>query len=163
MNGMTFIRKGPHEGVYLDGAWAWNPPISPMIDCGVDEIWLVRVFPKTRETIPTTPGERKDRKDELWQNSLVEHELAKIAFVNKWREVLNKGIDAGIEAAIDETGLKRKHFKPITVEVIPMERDLPARSTMVNTASFIQDMMDYGYHQAHRFMLEKDEERKKAA
>jgi NTE family protein len=162
-NGMTIIRKGPHEGVYIDGAWAVNPPISEMIDCGVDEIWLVRVFPKTRETIPGTPGERKDRRDELWQNSLVEHELDKIEFVNKWLEALNKGIDAGIKAADYESERKRKHFKPITVEVIPMERDLPAKAAMVNAASFIQDMMDYGYHQAHRFMLEKDEEEKKAA
>jgi NTE family protein len=162
-NGMTFIRKGPHEGVYIDGAWAVNPPISHMIDCGVDEIWLVRVFPKTRETIPSTPGERKDRKDELWQNSLVEHELEKIEFVNEWLGELNAPILAAQKDNANESREKkydREPFRKIEVAVIPMERDLPASSAIVNSVSFIQEMMDYGYHQAHRFMLEKEKREK---
>lgn len=146
-NGLTWIKRGPHQGVYLDGAWAVNPPISDMIQCRVDEIWLVRVFPKTRAAVPEGPGERKDRRDELWQNSLVEHELDKIAFVNKWRDALNAGI-----TAIDP---QHRPFRPITVRVIEMERDLPARAAMINTESFITDMIDYGYRQAHRFMQER--------
>jgi NTE family protein len=75
VNGLTEIKQGRNQGVYCDGAWGTNPPINNMIDYGVDQIWLVEAFPKERRQIPRTPAERKDRKDELWQNSLVEHEL----------------------------------------------------------------------------------------
>ena len=40
VNGMTEIKDGPNKGLYLDGAWGTNPPIRPMLDCGVDELWL---------------------------------------------------------------------------------------------------------------------------
>jgi len=43
-----------------------------IIAMSMEELWFVEVFPQKRETIPKTPGERKDRKDELWQNSLVQ-------------------------------------------------------------------------------------------
>lgn len=155
-NGMTVIKTGSNEGIYLDGAWGINPPISGLIDYGVDEVWLVQIFPKARETIPSSPAERKDRKDELWQNSLVEHERDKIEFVNKWRKALNAGI-AEIEP-------DRKEFKLISVRTIAMERDLPAGAAFVNSKSFVEEMMDYGYHQAHRFLHElEDADAKKAA
>lgn len=84
INGMTTIEGGAHQGTYLDGAWGQNPPIDAMIDFGVDEIWIVEIFPKFRERVPNTLGERDDRKEELWQNSLVEQQVHMIRRVNEW-------------------------------------------------------------------------------
>lgn len=142
-NGLTVIKEGPHEGIYMDGAWAINPPISDLIDYGVDEIWLVQVFPKRRAQLPAKPAERKDRRDELWQTSLIEHELKMINFVNKLVES-------------DKTIAK---YRLVKVETIPMERDLPWGATIINTKSFMTDMMDYGYHQGHRLMEKKGAEK----
>lgn len=84
INGMTTIEGGARQGTYLDGAWGQNPPIDAMIDFGVDEIWIVEIFPKFRERVPKTLGERDDRKEELWQNSLVEQQVHMIRRVNEW-------------------------------------------------------------------------------
>jgi NTE family protein len=135
VNGMTLIKEGPNKGLYLDGAWGTNPPINPMIDYGIDQLWLVEVFPQKRETAPATPGERKDRKDELWQNSLVQHELDDIERVNQWIESGRLNNDDG-------------RYRHIEVRKMPMTKDLPAGAALVNSESFIREMMDYGYENA---------------
>jgi NTE family protein len=135
VNGITVIEEGRNKGTYCDGAWGTNPPISCLIDYGIDEIWLVEVFPKIRKDVPDTPGERKDRKDELWQNSLVEHELDDIDRVNRWLE----------SGRLKNQDGKYRH---IEVRKMPMTLDLPAGAALVNSASFIREMMDYGYTQA---------------
>lgn len=139
VNGITIIEEGPNKGVYCDGAWGTNPPIAPMLDYGIDELWFVEVFPKKRAEIPRTPGERKDRKDELWQNSLVEHELYHIEKVNEW-------LDSGRLKNED------KKYRPIKVKKMPMLLDLPAGAAFVNSPSFIQRMMAYGYEHAPIFL-----------
>jgi predicted acylesterase/phospholipase RssA len=146
-NGLTVIKEGPEEGIYLDGAWAINPPISDMIDFGVDEIWLIQVFPQQRASIPATPAERKDRKEELWQNSLIGHQRKMIEFVNKWLSALNDGISKNHK--------EHQGFRLIEFHVIPMERDLTWSAKIVNAPSFIEGMIDYGYHQAHHFIEKK--------
>lgn len=160
-NGLTVIKEGPHEGIYMDGAWAINPPISDLIDYRVDEIWLVQVFPKRRAQLPAKPAERKDRRDELWQTSLIEHELKMINFVNKWRDALNAAIVKEDKTIADENqtiAKEDKTYRLVKLETIPMERDLPWGATIINTKSFMTDMMDYGYHQGHRLMEKKDAE-----
>jgi NTE family protein len=137
VNGITTIKEGPNKGVYCDGAWGSNPPINPMIDYGVDELWLVEVFPKKREKVPSNPAERKDRKDELWQNSLVEHELEEINRVNRW---LKEGKLSG-------------DYRHIHVKKMPMTLDLPAGAALVNSPSFLKDMMGYGYSNAHQLLV----------
>jgi NTE family protein len=92
-NGMTTIVTPPHEGTYLDGAWGDNPPINELLDYNLTEIWFIQHFPKTISTVPRTPAERAARKDQLWQNSLVEHEREFVEFVNKWRAAINDAIN----------------------------------------------------------------------
>jgi NTE family protein len=140
INGITVIEKGPNKGTYCDGAWGTNPPISCLINYGVDEIWLVEVFPKIRKDVPETPWERKDRKDELWQNSLVEHELDDIDRVNRWLE----------SGRLNNQDGKYRH---IEVRKMPMTLDLPAGAALVNSASFIREMMDYSYAQARKLWV----------
>ena len=96
MGGTTTIVTPPHAGTYLDGAWADNPPINELLDYRLDEIWIIQCFPKAIPTLPQTPAERRERKDELWQNSLVEHEREFVDFVNRWHGTINDAILAEI-------------------------------------------------------------------
>lgn len=84
INGMTKIERGRHVGTYLDGAWAENPPLKGLLDGGVNEIWIVEVFPKQCAELPKTFAQREDRREELWQNAVVEQQLAFINRVNLW-------------------------------------------------------------------------------
>lgn len=145
MNGITVIQEGPNKGVYLDGAWGTNPPLDAHTEFGVDEIWLVENFPKVRAQIPSSLAERKDRKDELWQNSLVEHEIKMINFVNKNLEVLNE------ERA-------EKPYRYITIRRMPMLLDIGSVGIAVNSRDFIKKMMDYGYSIACDFMVNMNTE-----
>ncbi len=91
LNGITQIISPAYawkniSGYYLDGGWSENPPVSTLTDCGVDQIWLVEVFPKERAKLPETYEERADRREELWQNSGVEQQLAFINKLNLWIE-----------------------------------------------------------------------------
>lgn len=92
MNGMTEIDdiKGIsneallHKGHYLDGAYAVNPPMSALTNCTVDEIWMVEIFPKRCFDELDSIEKREDRREELSQNALVEHQLYFINKVNFW-------------------------------------------------------------------------------
>lgn len=139
VNGITTLTEGPNKGVYCDGAWGTNPPLTPLIDYQIDELWFVEVFPKKRKEVPQTPGQRKDRKDELWQNSLVEHELYYIQKVNEW-------LDSG---RLNNVNGKYRH---IAIKKMPMLLDLPAGVAFVNSSSFIREMMKYGYDHAYVFL-----------
>lgn len=97
MGGVTTIVTPPHAGTYLDGAWADNPPINELLDYHLEEIWIIQCFPKAIPTAPRTPAERKERKDELWQNSLVEHERQFVDFVNRWHDAINAAVLSDIE------------------------------------------------------------------
>lgn len=136
------IKEGPNKGDYCDGAWGTNPPLTPLIDYSIDELWLVEFFPKERKSMPMTPAERKERKDELWQNSLVDHELYIIEKVNEW---LASG-------RLNNEDGKYRHIK---LKKMPMLLDLPAGAAFVNSPSFIQDMMVYGYDHAKIFLTDK--------
>ena len=141
VNGVTIIEEGPHKGVYCDGAWGANPPLTPLIDYDIDELWFVEVLPKKRKNLPRTPAERKDRKNELWQDTLVEHELRCIEKINEW---LASG------RLQNEDG----RYRFIKIKKVPMLLDLPAGADLVNSTSFIQRMMAYGYQQASHFLTD---------
>lgn len=163
-NGMTEIESGPNAGIYLDGAWGDNPPLTPMMDYGVDEIWIVEVFPKQRPSIPKSHEERKDRKDELWQNSLVEHEIKMIEFINDLVDIVKREniILPDILKNSKRSGTPYRH---IAVQRLPMLLDLAPGAAFVNSPSFIRKLMDYGESNAATFMInrEKDEQAAKKA
>jgi NTE family protein len=149
VNGLTEIKEGSNKGVYCDGAWGTDPPIDPLIDYDIDEIWFVEIFPKERQQIPKTPAERKDRKDELWQNSLAEHELRYIRKVNQWLEQGRLVNDPKRKGDPDY-----KTYRQITVKKMPMLLDLPAGAAFVNSPSFLREMMAYGYKYAGLFLMD---------
>ena len=92
LNGLTRIDKIDgiddmdllHEGEYLDGAYSQNPPISPLTKAGVDEIWMVEIFPLRHEFELDSNEKREDRKEELLQNAPVQHQYDFINKLNFW-------------------------------------------------------------------------------
>ncbi|MBL8408941.1 MAG: hypothetical protein JNJ81_14220 [Candidatus Accumulibacter sp.] len=86
INGMTTIKEGRHAGTYLDGAWSENPPLKGLLSARLDQIWMVEVFPRRCAEIPDTFAEREDRREELWQNAVVEQQRTFINKVNLWIE-----------------------------------------------------------------------------
>ena len=116
VNGWTIIKNGKNQGIYLDGAWGSNPPLSEFVDRvpGLEEIWLVEFFPKYHGAIPATPLEREERRNQLWQNSLVEHEIEEINDRVRVRRITHN---------------------------FPTE----PKSTVVNNPKCIGEMMNYGY------------------
>src|SRR3974377_536596 len=142
VNGITIIQEGPNKGDYCDGAWGTNPPLTPLVYCSIDELWLVQFFPQERKNLPKTPAERKERKAYVWTNSLVDHELYFIDKVNEW---LASG-------RLNNEDGKYRHIK---LKTMPLFLDLPAGVGFVNTPSFIQEMMDYGYDHAKIFLTEQ--------
>jgi predicted acylesterase/phospholipase RssA len=140
VNGYTTIATGPGAGTYCDGAWGTNPPLTPLIDCGVQEIWVVQVFPKKRLQIPRTHAEREDRKEELWQNSLVEHEHRMIDKVNEWL--------AGSPV------LQKAGKRQISVKTLAIDKDLGVGDKFVNSWPFMREMMKHGRECAETFLRE---------
>jgi NTE family protein len=140
MNGMTKVEGRTHRGTYLDGAWGENPPIDIMIDFDVDEIWYVEIFPQRRARLPRTHGERENRKEELWQNAMVEQQFYMIEQVNQWLK----------EGKVDP-----RQFRHIEIRKIPMELEFTPGARLVNAPSFLLGMMDYGFKSTLHF-LEKN-------
>jgi len=171
VNGTTEITYGSYKGTYLDGAWGQNPPVDDLLDYEVDEIWIVEIFPKLRGTLPRTYAEREDRKEELMQNALVEHELHMIDKVNKWigsgrlitdyteyRDYLNwraerygeKSLDNEIVALSEE---EFKTFRHIETRRMPMMLNFTPGARIVNSPQYLRDKMDYGYANAKHFLI----------
>jgi hypothetical protein len=106
----------------------------------VQEIWLVQVFPKKRLEVPRTHAEREDRKEELWQNSLVEHEHRMIDKVNDWL--------AGSPV------LQKEGKRQIAVKTLAMDKDLGVGDKFVNGWPFMREMMKHGRECAGTFLRE---------
>jgi predicted acylesterase/phospholipase RssA len=139
INGLTVIKDGPDQGYYCDGAWGTNPPLNRLLKYNIDELWLVEFFPQERQNLPRTPAERQERKDELWQNSLVNDELYFIDKVNEW-------------LAADRLKNDDGRYRHIRLKRMPMLLDLQYGEAFVNSPSFIRDMMAYGYEHANIFL-----------
>lgn len=135
--------RGKNQGIYLDGAWADNPPLSEMVGeeesdrpvHSLHEFWIVEYFPKYDANIPSTPLERQRRRDELWQNSLVEHEKKEIG--QKQEQAAQKN--------------KQEAIKPC-VRRIAHNFPIEPKASMVNNPLFLKTMMSHGYAAASCFV-----------
>ena len=140
INGMTTVDSGAFTGTYLDGAWAENPPLNGLLDAGVDQIWMVEVFPKRCAAIPDTFVQREDRREELWQNAVVEQQLHFINKINGW---------------LADGSLTNKKYRPVETHCIslpPEMQCLTAGARLVNSPAFLIDKMEFGRANALRFL-----------
>jgi NTE family protein len=76
-------------GLYWDGLFSDNPPTGELIRDDVvgaenipDEIWVIKINPTLRSRAPTAPDEIVDRRNELYGNISLFHQLANIAKLN---------------------------------------------------------------------------------
>ena len=135
------------EGVYWDGVFSQNPPISDfvrgMTDARAkpDEIWVIQINPNSRGQEPTYMVDILDRRNELSGNLSLNQE---IRFIDAINDLLPY--------------LPESKYKHVEVRRIEMLRSLAAASKLNRRPSFIQEMMDYGEEQAEKFLtgLKKD-------
>jgi len=77
-------------GLYWDGLFSDNPPLGELIRDDVvgaenipDEIWVIKINPTTSAHEPKTPDQITDRRNELYGNISLFHQLAGIAAINE--------------------------------------------------------------------------------
>ncbi len=131
------------EGVYWDGLFSQNPPISDfvrgMADAHTkpDEIWIIQINPNSRGQEPTSMVDILDRRNELAGNLSLNQEIRFIETINDLLPYLPES-----------------KYKHVEVRRIEMLRRLDAASKLDRRPSFIQEMMDYGENQAERFLTD---------
>lgn len=77
-------------GAYWDGLFSDNPPIGELVRDDIvgrdnipDEIWVIKINPTRRAKVPTVPDDITDRRNELYGNISLFHQLAAIAKTNE--------------------------------------------------------------------------------
>ena len=130
------------DGMYWDGLFSQNPPVRELLDAGPDELWVIQINPRQRDTEPTTLAEIADRRNELSGNLSLYQELA---FIEK--------IDKLLETGLLDAGGK---YKQVVVRVIELSRSaLPrasAASKLNRDPRFIQNLISHGEQQAGEFL-----------
>lgn len=135
------------EGVYWDGLFSQNPPISQFLVQEVsqrpDEIWIVRINPQNRSNEPKTAQDISDRRNELAGNLSLMQEVRTIELVNQW-------LAAGFLAAE-----KQEQVKQIAIRWIEMgaavAETLDSVSTLERDPAFINRLITEGARQAGQF------------
>jgi NTE family protein len=130
------------DGTYWDGLFSQNPPVRELLDTGPDELWVIQINPRERDTEPTTLAEIADRRNELSGNLSLYQELA---FIEK--------IDQLLEAGLLDAGGK---YKQVVVRVIELSRSVlsgaRAASKLNRDPLFIQNLISHGEQQAGQFL-----------
>ncbi len=143
---VTFSDGRVGTGYYWDGVFSQNPPVrefltdAPLAD-RPDEIWLIRINPVVRSSVPTRLEEIEDRRNELAGNLSVEQELAFIRTVNGWRA------SHPDLAAVT----KHVHIKEIVMSAGLSER-LDLASKFDRSDTFVAELMADGHAQAEVFL-----------
>lgn len=125
-----------NKGVYWDGLFSENPPVSDLTDADPDQIWVIRINPKERAARPVVTDDIIDRRNELSGNLSLNKELNFIEKVNTW---LNDG-----------TMVSTK-YKPIAIKEIEMKEDLDYASKLDRSPALIGRLMKLGEAQALDF------------
>jgi len=142
---------GPaHE--YWDGLFSQNPPIRNLLggpDRAArkpDEIWLVRINPRTQRGDLSTLAEIADRRNELAGSLSLAQELHFVDRVNDW---------------IDDGVLPRERYKPVTVRTLELDETrldghhpLRTASKLDRRSRFIEDLIALGERQADDFLAD---------
>jgi NTE family protein len=136
----------PGRGVYWDGLFSQNPPIHDLINCKINELWVIQINASTCARVPTETHEILDRRNELSGNLSMEQELNFI-------ELVNRGLAAG--------RLSDKEFRPIYVSRIPLDRDLSYRSKLDRRPELLKELLEFGKTKSRAFL--KDRNSKKYA
>ncbi len=151
-NVFTAVQIG--DGMYWDGLFSENPPIGYFLAKErelvnskerPEEIWVILVNPKERDTEPTTPQDILDRRNELSGNLSLFQEIRFIETINKWVERGAFSSDFALE----------NELKPIQVRFITMSKEisdgLDYVSKLDRSPAFIEMLIEDGENQAENF------------
>jgi NTE family protein len=125
------------EHAYWDGLFAQNPPVRDLAWQRPDEIWIVQINKRARESEPRSLADIRDRRNALSGNLSLEQELHPIERIN---------------GLLADGSLQSSDFKPITVRRIEMLRELDSSSKLDRSPSFIASMLAYGEERAEEFL-----------
>lgn len=130
-------------GTYWDGLFSQNPPVRELVETQPDEIWVIQINPKARDTEPRSVVEILDRRNELAGNLSLYQELHHI-------EEINRLIDDG---RLAPGGRHRR----VVIRVIELSRSrlsglLGPASKLNRDPGFIEELIAEGEQQAAEFL-----------
>jgi NTE family protein len=139
------------ENAYWDGLFSDNPPTDELLDSELvgidnipDELWIIQINPKTCKSIPTSPQDIIDRRNEMIGNESLFQDLEKIELINRF---LEKG-------AFTKEFLAK--YRPIKIHIIEMSHDLQERldyaSKLNRDSKFINSLIEDGEKQGKKFL-----------
>jgi NTE family protein len=153
---------------YWDGIFSDNPPITELIDAEYvtaanipQEIWVIKLNPTGRDTIPVAPDDILDRRNELEGNVSLFQSLQSIERLN---DLLLRG--AYKEEFLQEVGIHEpikiprsfvdKPDKPYYIPFIEMSPDLQKNlnyeSKLDRNPTIINELIQNGQEQAKKFL-----------
>jgi NTE family protein len=156
------------DDAYWDGIFSDNPPITELIDpdfVGIhnlpQEIWVIKLNPTRRETIPIAPDDILDRRNELEGNISLFQSLRSVERLN---DLLLQG--AYKEEFLDRLGIREpikipRSFvdledKPYYIPFIEMTNDLQKslnyESKLDRSPDRINQLLEDGKQQATAFL-----------
>jgi NTE family protein len=137
---------------YWDGVFAQNPPVRELADMvrtipggePPDEIWVVRINPRTRAAVPKSMADIRDRRNELAGIISLDQELYFIDF-------LNQLVEAG-----ELRGTKHRQITLDAIEMShPFAAELDYESKLDRSRPFIEALERHGYERAEGFLRDE--------
>jgi NTE family protein len=141
---------------YWDGIFSSNPPVFPLLrsaDMGVvplpEEIWVIQVNRTHSDSVPETPADISDRRNQLAGNLSLQHELQMIEMVNLLIEQGALSDEFRARFALDMT-------QPIAVRFIrisaALSESLDYPSKLSRNPEHIDRLIRDGQAQAREFL-----------
>lgn len=139
------------DSAYWDGLFSDNPPTDELLDEDLvgsanrpDELWIIQINPKTRATVPVSPGDISDRRNEMIGNQSLLQDIQKI-------ELINRLLAAG--ALTPEYQAK---YRPVELRTIEMSSRLQEKldyaTKLDRSSAFIHELMQDGEEQGQTFL-----------
>lgn len=142
------------EDAYWDGLFSDNPPTDEFLHPEIvgsdnlpNEIWIIQINPKTRKTIPETPAEIVDRRNEMIGNESLFQDIQKIELLNYLLK----------EGAFKKEFLAKYHIKePVEVRIVEMSPELQESlnysSKLSRDSKHINRLIQDGEKQGNKFL-----------
>ena len=144
------------DGVYWDGLFSQNPPVSELLEARPDEVWVIQINPSSLAPRPRAPvpGDEPtsvvdiiDRRNELSGNLSLNQELRYVEKINELVEDLGEEGPEGKRLRVR----RGKVYRPVVVRKIEMAHPLGAASKLDRSPPFVRKMMRYGEQRADEF------------
>jgi NTE family protein len=169
----TVIAEGGYAGVYWDGLYSQNPPISEFFRLGAkgiedkpDEIWVIRINPVERPEEPQSLHDIVDRRNELAGNQSLQQELDSTRFINELARAYRAAVRTLTNVADGEASrllqtsalagllqsLKPVDLPPAIEMSSDVSRQLDYASKFSRSPAFLEMLINHGAEQARAFL-----------